>query len=166
MGGYVRRWLHQWRTCSYLSSGPVSLIPLCFTTMRHGRHTQFVARHSSTKGSTKQRQEKSLDNRSGRAGQTLFRMSEHESGCPTLRAVRSVGIWQFELMTEHEIEIRGTHLSKTAKGGATGHLQLCIQKRRVYPITLLASSRYMRARRRASAGSMTRNQNIVLRPRE
>lgn len=117
-------------------------------------------------GKHQQRQEKSLDNRSGRAGQTLFRMSEHESGCPTLRAVRSVGIWQFELMTEHEIEIRGTHLSKTAKGGATGHLQLCIQKRRVYPITLLASSRYMRARRRASAGSMTRNQNIVLRPRE
>ena len=33
-----------------------------------------------------------------------------------------------------------------------------------HPITLLASSRYMRARRRASPGSMTRNQNIVLRP--
>jgi hypothetical protein len=35
-----------------------------------------------------------------------------------------------------------------------------------HPITLLASSRYMRTRRRASAGSMTRNQNIVLRLRE
>jgi hypothetical protein len=35
-----------------------------------------------------------------------------------------------------------------------------------HPITLLASCRYMRVRRRASAGSMTRNQNVVRRPSE